>query len=788
MKQTTIVNIYNFVRMSHVEPSRFLVDDFETIRSEIILVKQYGFPGTYALKYDALMDPRYQALFRTYLDGRDEISAWWEITEPLCRRSGVPFRGKVSTEYDDRVDSAYCVGYEPEERKRLVDAYMRDFYGVYGQYPRTIGSWVLDSVTLGYAAERYGVLGGAICRDQMGTDGFTLWGGFPNGIYYPCRKNEFIPAQTLEEQLPTPMFRLLGPDPIYNFEQDVRPGLQGVYTLEPSWLTGRDPKWLAWFFGCLCEESCLGVPYAHVGQENNFLWENIRPGLGPQLALLRELADRGAVRVETMADSAAWFRSRYVRTPPMSFQASRDWDTDRGLSAQWYASSCYRVGFLGEAGHLRIRDLFLYREDYPSRYYDRAMEGSGSVMDALPVLFPQAWGAPRPFLWLRTPGGREPEGRVAYAALDDRTARAELWAGETRVAAFTMEPHAITPEGSCTLVFDRLPVLRRVEGREVVLEHRGFFYGFRVARGRLRQAGPEGLEIEPEEGTVVLTLGSPVEREAVFRPVCPDGTHNLVPDQSPVPLAPPMEPEAEPGASVFPWGAPARVTLTAREPGRIHYTLDGREPGPESPQYQAPLVLERDTVVSARLFSPDGRASGTVRIPYRFGLTGLKLKSPTTLDVRPVFSGNGLGDLLSARRGSLDYLDGHWRGTLEDLELQVQLPESRKIRSVSLGFLSHHRSGIVYPEWVELEVGPDLAHLRPYGRITLPCVPCAREIAKEDVTFQIYAPLGAFRLRAHRYETMPQWCCYRGSKDVFLMSDSLIVTPWEITREDAPLD
>ncbi len=42
----------------------------------------------------------------------------------------------------------------------------------------------------------------------------------------------------------------------------------------------------------------------------------------------------------------------------MSFQASRDWDTDRGLSAQWYASSCYRVGFLGEAGHLRIRDLF----------------------------------------------------------------------------------------------------------------------------------------------------------------------------------------------------------------------------------------------------------------------------------------------------------------------------------------------------------------------------------------------------------------------------------------------
>ena len=81
----------------------------------------------------------------------------------------------------------------------------------------------------------------------------------------------------------------------------------------------------------------------------------------------------------------------------MSFQASQDWDTDRGLSAQWYASCWYRVGFLGEAGRLRIRDLFLYREAYPSRYFDRPMEGRGSTFDALPVLSPQAWGQPRPF-------------------------------------------------------------------------------------------------------------------------------------------------------------------------------------------------------------------------------------------------------------------------------------------------------------------------------------------------------------------------------------------------------
>ena len=39
MKKTAIVNIYNFIRMSHEEPSRFVIDDFETLRKELILIK-----------------------------------------------------------------------------------------------------------------------------------------------------------------------------------------------------------------------------------------------------------------------------------------------------------------------------------------------------------------------------------------------------------------------------------------------------------------------------------------------------------------------------------------------------------------------------------------------------------------------------------------------------------------------------------------------------------------------------------------------------------------------------
>ena len=73
MNQAVIVNIYNFIRMSHVEPSIFIPDDFETVRNQITLVRQYGFPATYALKYDALMEPRYQELLKTFTGDTDEI-------------------------------------------------------------------------------------------------------------------------------------------------------------------------------------------------------------------------------------------------------------------------------------------------------------------------------------------------------------------------------------------------------------------------------------------------------------------------------------------------------------------------------------------------------------------------------------------------------------------------------------------------------------------------------------------------------------------------------------------
>ena len=770
MIKTAIVHIYNFIRMSHSEPSRFMEDDFDTLRRILILVKQYGFPGTYALKYDALMDSGYQALLKEYLDENDELGVWLEITEPLCRRAGIAFRDtRMEQEYDDRVDSAYSLGYTPDERKRIVDAYMTDFYAVFGKYPANIGAWVLDSVTMGYAREKYGVDAACICRDQIATDGFTLWGGWPNGVYYPSRDNGFLPAQTAAMQMDIPVFRLLGPDLIYNFEAHVREEFRaGVCTLEPAWLPGRDARCVGSYFHTLTEEPALGIGYAQVGQENNFLWENIQPGLEPQLRLLEELAKAGRIRVETMGATARWFREQYRLTPPMAYQTGKDWMTGE-LGAQWYASVNYRVGLLSENGHLRIRDWFLFRENYPCRYLRHRIRGRKSTFDALPLMFPQAWGgaADRPYARLVDGVGAELKGTAVFDVVDEVTARARLMDGERCLAELTMDQSGMTL-GGCCLTFDRLPVLKKMDGRQIRLEHEGFGYDFAVEKGVM-----EGLVIRPEEGVIRLTFGADPGQTARETVAALPGIRRS--ESRPVP---PRAPAAAPAESVLAWGAECDVTLKSPDAGVIHYTLDGSEPGIDSPVYEAPIRITDDTRLRSVLVTPQGQYSEEGHWVYRFGRKDLLLTSPTRFDAREVFGGKGVSDLLRELRGTTDYLDGHWRGGMENLDVTAEF-EPGRIESIRMGFLSHHRSGVVFPESVELYVGMDREHLEWKETISMPNEPGAREIERMDAVFRVNETIGAFRIVARRHGRMPQWCIYRGTTDVFTMADFLIVRPGE---------
>ncbi len=381
-----IVNIYNFIRNSDYRLSNSQDVLYEATSRQMEMLKEAGLPTTWAVQYDALINPRYQRLLKEEIGKGDEIGGWWELPETLVRRAGIVWRGKH--EWDSQANVGFSPGYTPVERKKLVDVYMAEFRRVFGVYPKSVGSWYIDEVTLAYMAEKYGVIASCNCKDQIGTDGYTLWGGYWCGAYYPSRVNAYMPAQTRAGQIDVPIFRMLGSDPIYQYGAAER-----ITTLEPvyPWAGGSE-QWVKWFFDQMVHEPCLAYAYAQAGQENSFGWDAMRKGYALQVETLAKRRRAGEIRVETLAQSGEWFRRNFEVTPATAVVATEDWKNE-GRKSVWYDSRFYRVNFLWEGDTFFIRDLQRFDERVASPTHDVAMKTTALAYEALPVIDGARWSS-----------------------------------------------------------------------------------------------------------------------------------------------------------------------------------------------------------------------------------------------------------------------------------------------------------------------------------------------------------------------------------------------------------
>ena len=392
-EQPCIINFVNFIRQVEPRDERFTNEYlFQTTANELAQLNEYGFRGTFLLQYDALVDSAYQQLMREAKEKGHEVGAWWEITEPHVRDAGMTWRGRYP--WDWHANVGFATGYTPEERERLVDTYMNRFHEIFGSYPESVGSWSIDAHALQYFSVKYGITASCNCKDQYGTDGYTLWGGYWNQAYYPSRVNAYMPAQTSEGQIPVPVFRMLGSDPVLQYDNALDSRVQGVITLEPVYTGngggGGNRQWIEWFLPAMANSKSLGFNYIQAGQENSFGWEAMKNGLTMQMPIIRQLADEGKVRVETLAESGRWFKERYPLTPATSVTVDDDFLHD-GRSAAWYDSRFYRIGLFWEGDFFVIRDIHLFDESIESDYLRQAGTSTQCVYTTLPIVDGYLW-------------------------------------------------------------------------------------------------------------------------------------------------------------------------------------------------------------------------------------------------------------------------------------------------------------------------------------------------------------------------------------------------------------
>ncbi|MBB5352839.1 hypothetical protein HNR46_003087 [Haloferula luteola] len=509
-----VVNIVNFIR--GVEP-RTPMDLVEPVRQQLALARKHQLPTTWLIQYDALIRPEFTDLLKKQMGPDDEIGAWLEVVQPQVEAAGLKWRGRFP--WDWHVNVGFTQGYPVEQRKQLMDVYMAKFEEVFGFLPRSVGSWILDAPTLNYVHDRYGVETACNCKDQSGTDGYTLWGGYWNQAYYPSRMNAYMPAQGGELQLDVPVFRMLGSDPVHQYDHGVGGTWQGVVTLEPVYRPGGgDPSWVDWFFETNFRQPSLEFSYMQAGQENSFGWDAMKDGLIDQYAKLQKWRDRGEIRVETLAASGAWFRKQFPHTPATSVVAMED-AVGAPERSVWYESRFYRVNFAWSGDVWKIRDLHVFNERYPERYLEAKEDSSVATYDTLPVVDGFHWSEQGDLAAMAPFAGEmrlKSRGMPVVEKVGEESLRVSVGADDGGVWNIQCDPdqvriELVESEQSENWGLDLRAAAKRkipvasLDDHHIRYRHQGFEYGLDCGDSRVRQSEDgSSIRIENEGGVVTL--------------------------------------------------------------------------------------------------------------------------------------------------------------------------------------------------------------------------------------------------------------------------------------------
>lgn len=358
---------------------------FETAKMQLEAVNEMKLPATFLMQYDTLCDSRYVSLFRE-AGQRVEVGLWFEVVKPLAEACGIPYESANGWSWDWHIRPGFLPGYLPSDRERLIDEAMRKFKEVYGYYPKSVGSWLLDTHSACYMSDNYGVHAFCICRDQVSTDAYTLIGGYFNQGYFPSRNNIFTPAKSAELTLKTPVFRMLSPDPIHNYDSNkyVSAGSEmPVYTMEALGPAGMSRANTDWFFKTYFVNEDMGFSYSHIGQENSFCMFDL-------VSTMKMHAERAGlipdVQFMTLSEMGDAFTKLYGNTTPATSVCALDnWDTEDCQSV-YYDCKSYTANIFRHKNRIFIRALYLFDEKAEDYYIREICHSFDGVYENQPVV------------------------------------------------------------------------------------------------------------------------------------------------------------------------------------------------------------------------------------------------------------------------------------------------------------------------------------------------------------------------------------------------------------------
>lgn len=499
MKSMNILNIVNFIRGA--EPRNSGKDLLLPVKKQYELIKKYDLAATFLFQHNALENREFTDLIIP--DDKLEVGLWIELNQELVEEAGGIWRGREGYTWDYYSQASLLIGYAPELRKKIIDAAMEKFRSVYGEYPKTVAAWSIDAVSFLHLEEKYHITASMICKEQWGTDGYSLWGGYYNQAYYPSKNNAFCPANNQSEQINIPVFRMLGSDPIDQYFCESDHNGQNVVSLEPSYPeSGGNPEWVKWFFREIYNNKSMSFGYAQAGQENSFGWELMKDGYIMQMEFIAKHKDDGMFTLMTAAEAGEWYKNQYCQTPVSAVVARKD-DGRQGI---WYCSKYYRTNIYHSENVTYFQDLFLFDSRYSERYLKAVCNGRSMYYDNLPVIDSyRCSGSERAGAYfirnnekVRTVGEistRQEESNILHVTIPTEAENTLISLYENRIVIKTC----------CELVsvWERCGNSPERADDSIAFTYNGFAYSVRIAKGAA-SVEADKIRIVPSDGEIVI--------------------------------------------------------------------------------------------------------------------------------------------------------------------------------------------------------------------------------------------------------------------------------------------
>jgi len=340
------------------------VGSVEHLRGQITAINQYNYPAHFLWRYDALQNEKMLDVWRQAGNVSLEPGLWVEVTPSVATAAGVVYRGDESNWYT--AEHSLLVGYEPDERRRLLDVMLTQFGQTFGRAPRLAGAWGIDSESLVYLHER-GVQVWMSVREQSGTDSYTNIGGPTHYPYFAARSWYLVPSGDPEDML---VIKHTIADPYHNYG-DTTSG----FTSQPNDYARVDLNTTDYFASLFRQAMTQDERgWAVVGLENS-MGAEYQTEFTKQLEQVHEYQKNTAedIQVVNIDQVLARWRAEPSRVHVL---VGRDFVADPQEKVYWIETKRYRLRLIMTAVGLVLDDVRVYDENFED-YYNHQVAQNG---------------------------------------------------------------------------------------------------------------------------------------------------------------------------------------------------------------------------------------------------------------------------------------------------------------------------------------------------------------------------------------------------------------------------